>query len=160
LGQKIQVHHNTDVKKYLTKIRVHHTARKSALKTTTRKQSVIKARLKLLTRNFFSAKAIYKCLMDDESYFTVDGNEWQQQTYYLKSEDHPATEDAKLIRKTKFLVKILVWLAVSESGIIEPVFFKAVLAVNKEVYISKCLPVLHKYIQKHHKKKKIVIWPE
>jgi DNA-binding transcriptional regulator YhcF (GntR family) len=63
LGWKIQVHHNT-VKKYLTKIRVHRKAKKSA-----RQQSVIKARLKLLTQNFFSAKSIQKCVMDD-------GNEW------------------------------------------------------------------------------------
>jgi hypothetical protein len=87
--------------------------------------------------------------MDDKSYFTVDGNEWQQQSYY-ESEDHPATEDVKYVRKTKFSAKVLLWLAVSESGISEPVFFKAGIAVNKEVYIFKCLPVLHKLIQKHH----------
>jgi hypothetical protein len=55
-------------------------------------------------------------MMDDESYFTVDGNEWQQQNYY-ESEDHPATEDVKFIRKTKFAANVLLWLAVSESGI-------------------------------------------
>jgi hypothetical protein len=74
LGRKIQVHHNT-VKKYLTKMGVHRKAKKSAPKTTVRQQSVIKARLKLLTQNFFSTKSIYKCVMDDEFYFTVGGNE-------------------------------------------------------------------------------------
>jgi hypothetical protein len=102
---------------------------------------------------------MYKFVMDDESYFTIDGNEWQQQSYY-KSEDHPATKDVKFIRKNKFLAKVLLWLVVSESGISEPLFFKAGLAVNKEVYISKCLPVLHKFIQKQHKNKKIVFWPD
>jgi hypothetical protein len=48
------------------------------------------------------------------------------------------------------------WLVVSESGISELVFFKAGLAVNKDVYISKCLPILRKFIQKHHKNEKIV----
>jgi hypothetical protein len=71
--------------------------------------------LKLLTQNFFSAKSIYKCVMDDESYFTVDSNEWQQQSYY-ESEDHPTTEDVKFIRKTKFPAKGLLWLTASESG--------------------------------------------
>jgi AraC-like DNA-binding protein len=42
LRRKIQVHHNT-VKKYLTKMRVHSKAKKSAA----RQQSIIKARLKL-----------------------------------------------------------------------------------------------------------------
>jgi hypothetical protein len=81
LRQKIPVHHNT-VKKYLTKIRVLTKAEKSAPKTTSRQQSVIKARLKLLTQKFFSAKSICKCVMDDESYFTVDGDEWHHQSYY------------------------------------------------------------------------------
>jgi hypothetical protein len=137
---------------------VHRKATKSAPKTTPRQQSVIRARLKLLTQNFFSAKSIYKCVMDDESYFMVDGSEWQQQSYY-ESEDHPATEDLKFIRKTKFPAKVLLWLVVTESGISEPVSFKAGLAVKKEVYISKSLPVLHKFIQKHHKNKKNRILP-
>jgi hypothetical protein len=34
------------------------------------------------------------------------------------------------------------------------------LAVNKEVYISKCLPVPHTLFQKHHKNEKIVFWPD
>jgi hypothetical protein len=56
--------------------------------------------------------------------------------------------------------KVIMRLAVSESGISEPVFFKAGLTVNKEVYISKCLSVLHKCIQKPHKNEKIVFWPD
>jgi hypothetical protein len=105
-----------------------------------------------MTQNFFSVKSIYKCVMDDEPYFTVEGNKWQQQSYY-KPEDYPATEDVKFIRKTKFPAKVLLWLAVSESGISKPVVFKSGLAVNREVYITKCLPVIHKFIKKHYKQK-------
>jgi hypothetical protein len=61
---------------------------------------------------------------------------------------------SNFFRKTKLPVKVLLRLAVSESGISEPVFFKAGLAVKKEVYISKCLPELYKFFQKHHKNKK------
>jgi hypothetical protein len=93
----------------------------------------------------------------DESYFTVDGNEWELQSYF-ESEDHPATKNAKFIRKTKFPAKVLFWLTVNESGISVSMFFKAGLAVNKDVYISKSLPVLHKFIQKYYKSKKIVFW--
>jgi hypothetical protein len=77
---------------------VHRKAKKSAPKTTARQQSVINARLKLLTQNFLSAKSIYKFVMDGESYFTVDGNEWQQQSYY-ESEDHKVTEDVKFFAR-------------------------------------------------------------
>jgi hypothetical protein len=73
-------------------------------------------------------------VVDDESYFTVEGNEWQLQSYY-ESENHPATEDVKFIRKNKFPVKVLLWLTV--RGISEPVFLKAGLAVKKEVYMQE-----------------------
>jgi hypothetical protein len=79
LGGKVEVHSKT-VKKYLKKMGVHRKANRSALKTTARQQSVIKARLKLLTQNFFSVNSIYKCVMDDKSYFTVDGIKWHQQS--------------------------------------------------------------------------------
>jgi DNA-binding transcriptional regulator YhcF (GntR family) len=80
LGRKIQIHHNT-VKKYLTKMEVRRKAKESAPETTARQQFVIKAGLKLLTQNFFSAKSIYKCVMEDES------------------QDHPASEDVKFIAR-------------------------------------------------------------
>jgi hypothetical protein len=71
--------------------------------------------LKLLKHYFFSAKSIYNCVIDDESFFTVDGYEWQQQSYY-ESEDHPVVEDVKFIRKTKFPAKFLLCLAVSKDA--------------------------------------------
>jgi hypothetical protein len=60
--------------------------------------------------------------MDDKSYFTVDGNEWQQQSLY-ESEDHPVTENVKFIRKTKFSAKVLLWLAVGtlRRGYVGPI---------------------------------------
>jgi hypothetical protein len=99
----IQVYLNT-VKKYLTKMRVH---RKAKIRTLNHSTSTIRH------QNYV------KAVMEDESYFTVAGIEWQQQSYY-GSEDHPTTEDVKFICKTKFLAKVFLWLAVSESGISEP----------------------------------------
>jgi hypothetical protein len=39
-----------------------------------------------------------------------------------------------------------------KKGISNPVFTKSGLAVNKAVYIKKCLPVLGKFIKKYHQK--------
>jgi hypothetical protein len=113
----------------LTKIGVHRKA-----KTTVRKQSVIKeSYVKLLTQNFFSVKSIYKCVIDEESYFTVEGNQWHQQSHY-ESDYHPATEDIQFIDKTEFSAKVLLWLPVSEYDVSEPVFFKSGLDVKMELY--------------------------
>jgi hypothetical protein len=84
--------------------------------------------------------------MDDQSYFMVEGYEWQQQRYY-ESEDYPKTT-----------VRVLLWLVVSECGVSESVFFKSILAVNKKQYISKCLPALYKFIKNTKKKEITVYW--
>lgn len=97
--------------------------------------------------------------MDDESYFTVEGNEWQEK-YYFESSEHEAPKTSKYISKTKFPGKVLLWLAISECGISEPVFFKGGLAVNANVYNEKCIPKLEKFIKKHHQNDKIVFWPD
>jgi hypothetical protein len=107
LAWKIQVHYNT-VKKYFKKMGVHLKVKKSAAKT--RQQSVIKARMKLLTQFFFTVNLSTNCMIDDESYFTVDGNEWHQQSYY-ESEDYPSIEYVKFILKNKFSAKVLVFVA-------------------------------------------------
>jgi hypothetical protein len=84
-----------------------------------------KARLKLLTKNF------------NESLFTVESNERQQQSYY-ESEDHPATEDVipnkhsqDQVSSECFVVAGCQWASVSES-----VFFTAGLTVNKKLSTS------------------------
>jgi hypothetical protein len=41
------------------------------------------------------------------------------------------------MRKFKFPTKVLLWLAVSDYGLGEPVIFKSGLAVNKKLYITK-----------------------
>jgi hypothetical protein len=76
LGWKIQVHHNT-LKKYLTKMGVYRKAKKSAPSKLQQNYSITSTIRHQSWRKLFSAKSIYKCLMDDdESYITVDGSEW------------------------------------------------------------------------------------
>jgi hypothetical protein len=43
---------------------------------------------------------------------------WTQQSSYNETEDHPATEDNKFIRKTKFPSKVLLWQALHKIGFI------------------------------------------
>lgn len=158
LGKKYNCDKNT-IKKYLESMGVEKKKKKIAPFTTEKQQKVIKCRLRELSRNYFSCSSEYKCVMDDESYFTVEGNEWQPK-YYFESSSRKAPEKAKFIRKTKFPGKVLLWLAISERGISEPVFFKGGLAVNAQVYNEKCVPALSNFIEKYHRKEKIVFWPD
>jgi hypothetical protein len=117
LEWKFQVQHNT-VTKYLTKIAVQRKAENPYLKFTALQQTVIKATLENL---------IYKCVIVDEFFFTVEGNAWPQQSYH-ESEDHPAAKEVKFIHKIP--AKILWWLIISEYGVSKPLFYKSCLAVK------------------------------
>jgi hypothetical protein len=64
--------------------------------------------------------------MIDEQFY----NEWQS---YYESEEYPVTEDVKFICKTKFPVKVFLWLVVSEYGISNPIFFKCGIAANIKI---------------------------
>lgn len=158
LGIKYNAHHQT-VKKYLQSMGIERKKKKSAPATTAKQKIVIKSRLRQLSQSYFSTKSQYKCIMDDESYFTVEGNEWQTKHYYESSE-HEAPERSKYIYKTKFPGKVLLWLAISENGISEPVFFKGGLAVNAQVYNDQCIPAVERFIKKYHRRDKIVFWPD
>jgi len=75
--------------------------------------------------------------MDDETYFTVEGHEWTPK-YYFKLPNTQPPKNVTEITKTKFPEKVLLWVAISERGISDPVFFKAGLAVNAQNYIDNC----------------------
>lgn len=158
LGKKYKCDKNT-VKRYLESMGIEKKKKKTAPFTTEKQQNVIKCRLRELSKNYFSCSSEYKCVMDDESYFTVEGNEWQSK-HYFESSSHKAPDKSKFIHKTKFPGKVLLWLAISERGISDPVFFKGGLAVNAQVYNEKCVPALKNFIKKYHSHDKVIFWPD
>jgi hypothetical protein len=92
--------------------------------------------------------------MDDQSYFTVDGNAMSGNSKFLMSLKSEVTENVKFIRKTVFPAKVLLWLAVSESVIGRPVLQST----------KKCTyPNVYQYVinlSKSPQKQKIVFWPD
>ena len=51
-------------------------------------------------------------------------------------------------------------IAFSTKGISQQYIAPSGQAVNEDVYISKCLVRLEKFIEKHHKNDNIVFWPD
>lgn len=97
--------------------------------------------------------------MDDESYFTLDGNEWQGNFYFQNAND-PIEESVKYVEHTKFPKKVLLWLAISPRGMSNPVFFESGLAVNAERYMLGCLPIVRDFMKTHHRGTNVVFWPD
>lgn len=158
LGRRYKVDGKT-VKKYVESMGVVKRTKKTVPAVTDKQEKTIKQRLHLLTQNLFSTNSSNVCVMDDETYFTIEGHDWTPKYYFKLPNSNPSPKVTQ-ITKTKFPAKVLLWMAVSERGISDPVFFKSGLAVNANVYIHKCLPVLKRFIDCNHKNDKTVFWPD
>ena len=76
-------------------------------------------------------------VMDDECYFTTENVKWCEK-YYYEQDGVKLTRNSKFIEKSKFPIKVMVWIAISRNGRSEPVFFKGVSLVNTSIYVEKC----------------------
>ena len=113
-----------------------------------------KRRIKKMAAEIFPAKRHVKVLMDDETYLTLDGNDWQGTPH------KPVDDKVKYISHAKFHKKVLLWLTIIEKGMSNPILFPSGLAVIAEVYSTQCLPEVSRFIKKFHGNDDIVFWPE
>lgn len=79
-GTKFKVDHQT-VKKHLEKLGIRRKSRKCKPKVTEKQKIVQKTRLRKFKEKV-KKKDNVQIVMDDETYFTLEGNEWQPKTYY------------------------------------------------------------------------------
>lgn len=157
LGKKFQCDGKT-VKKYLNDMGIQKKCRKNKATVSEAQEITQKSRLRSLVKKTFHAKNNVVCIMDDESYFTMDGNEWQGKHYFEGK--RPIDDNIKFVEHTKFPKKVLLWLAISQHGMSEPEFFESGLAVNSERYINYCLPKVKEFINKKHSTLKVIFWPD
>jgi hypothetical protein len=138
------------MKKVLSKLDINIKTRKKHPNSDEKQKKKQKTRVARLSRSVMMASKNIDVIMDDESYFIINGNEWQGKNYG-DQEGIEVSDEVKYISKEKYPEKVMVWLALSCCGISEPVFFRSGLAVGSEIYVQKCMPKLKKFINKYHK---------
>ncbi len=116
-------------------------------------------RLRKLVADNLKAKEDVKVIIDDESYFTLDGNEWQSQDYYYH-ESSSTSDEVRYIEQQKFTEKVLMWLCISKRGMSKPKFFKSGLGIKGDTYLTQCILEVKKFIQKYHSRDKVLFWPD
>lgn len=99
-------------------------------------------------------------IIDDESYFGLSNTELSSNAGFYSSNTSETKNDVRLKRKGKFEPKLLVWIALSEKGISNHFIVPSGQAITADVYISKCLTRLEKFIEVVHKNDNIVFWPD
>ena len=88
-------------------------------------------------------------------------NLYQLTVDFCTSDKGTTPPQIKFKRTQKFEPKILVWIAVSESGILKPFFSKQKQSVNQTTDLDKCIIArLMQFIQSYHIKEKVLLWSD
>ena len=104
----------------------------------------------------------FQVVIDDEKYFTLSGDNMPENRGYYTDNKQECPESVRFVGKTKFTPKMLMWIAISERGVSQPLFRRNNSeSINSAIYIDECLsqrllPFLHKY----HPDFEYVFWPD
>ena len=122
--------------------------RKRAPKTTEAQRERQKERLKKLSRDVFRPKGPAHIVMDDESYFTLDGAAMPGNSGFYSSDRKETPTDVKHKHESKFPEKVMVWMVISYRGLGEIFVSPKGQSMNRHVYIKECLPRVKKFEDK------------
>ena len=101
-----------------------------------------------------------KCIMDDESYFTLQHTSINGNGRFYTSDISKTPPSVKYKQVDKFPKKLLVWFCFSEEGMSPPFFVPSGLAINQYIYLDECIKKrLIPFIEKHHSDGQYVFWP-
>lgn len=135
--------------------------RQSKPKTTDKQRIKQKRCLIKMSKNEFRPKNGIKIVMDDESYFPMSGQNIPGNDGFYTSDRSGCDSDFKNKTKHKFPMKIMVWIAISESGHSAPYFARGHGSVNSEIYAKKCIRErLTRFIRTHHSDGQYIFWPD
>ena len=106
---------------------------------------------------FFSEKIL---IIDDESYFHLSNTDLSDNAGYYTFDTDATPNEVKPKRKSKYDLKLLVFISLSEEGVSKRYIAPSGQAVDKGVYISKYLIELKKFINEIPKNDDTVLRPD
>jgi hypothetical protein len=124
--------------------------------TPTQLEKILRCSRFLLRKHFCDQKLI---VMDDEKNLTFSHSTLREINGFWTDDVENTPDAVKYKIFGKFELKVLVWCAISEA-VIFTTFIGTVKgqAVDAAVYITKCLPKMDKFIEKHHKNDDKIFW--
>lgn len=114
-----------------------------------------------LSHGILKASGSTQVIMDDESYFTLEGSQTPGNDSYYSHELLETPEKVKYRFKSKYPSKVMVWLTINEKGYSKPFITDSKEAVNRFIYINECIKKrLIKFIKINHQDGDYVFWPD
>jgi hypothetical protein len=135
--------------------------RKSAPKVTEKQKLEQRRRLNKLIKSHMKPSKGLEVIMNDESYFELDGANYHENSYYYAEDGQEVPENIKFKSKAKYPIKVMVWLAISAKGRSNALFMKSRGNVNAKVYKTECITKrLMPFIRKFHRDQNFIFWPD
>lgn len=135
--------------------------RKKASKSTPLQQERQRFRLRKMARGDFAPKNGKKIIMDDESYFTLDGVSMPGNKSYYTSDPAATPDNVKFAQVKKFPERVMIWFCISEDGPSVMHVFDKHQTMTANLYREKCLPKLVKFIEEYeYNKSEVIFWPD
>ena len=108
------------------------------------------------------ADQILSIVMDDEKYFTFSNDEMPGNEGFFTDNIEKCPDDVRFKGKAKFPDKILVWIALSEDGMSEPLIRKQKAeAINGLLYHEECLiKRLVPFLEEYYPSSNYIFWPD
>ena len=142
------------------KTSIGHRKKTKAPKRTTAQEAAVRPKCRKLVLHklvaLFRKKLV---IIDDESYFPLVNTNLSGNSVYYTSDPDAMSNEVNL-RKRKYEPKLIVWVDLSEKGVSKHYITPSRQVVDKEVYISKCLVKLKKFINEVRKNDEIVFWAD
>lgn len=158
LSSKLKVSFKT-ISNQLKGMGIYYHKKKRAPRYSNKQLEEIPTRARRLYR--LLSKSDFQLIMDDEKYFMLHNESVPSNRGFYTSDPSTASSEIKFKRTQKFEPKILVWIAVSESGVSQPFFAKQKQAITQETYFRDCIKArLMPFIQMYHIQEKVLFWPD
>jgi hypothetical protein len=159
LGLKFQKHHRT-IGRQIKKMKIKNYAREKTPKYTDLQALKAKKISRKLVNQLYKSNS--PIIMDDEKYFTFDGDNMPGNKRYYTDDKDNCPDDVRFIGKEKFPKKLLMWIAISDRGMSQPLFrFQKAEAIKSSIYIEECLEKrLLPFIHKHYPDFNYLFWPD
>jgi transcriptional regulator with XRE-family HTH domain len=126
-------------------------------KRTDQQKAVLRSKCTKLSAIFRGKEVV----IDDESYFRLSNSDLSGNAGFYTSDTKQTPDSVKLKRVAKYEQKLLVWVAISPSGMSKHYIVPSGQAVDQTVYIEKCLKArLIPYINSLQNKGDVIFWPD
>lgn len=120
----------------------------------------VRERSTLLSQNFFPPGGSMAIVLDDESFFTLKGDEVRGNDRIWTRDISTCPPEVRFRQKEKFTKKLLVHAAISTRGVSELTFIEGGYAVNRFVYIEILRKTVVPFIRRHHSNGRYWFWPD